>query len=150
VRQKVGKRVGALLQVGEEVEFTIQMPVGGEDVLDVKAVAVGVTFGLLHAFEWVFAFLFGLQHCNGHGFGHVAHLHAQQVVGSSWTFATATFGATGLNGGLGQDGFERDVFAVDIAFGAQLGVDQVIAGVRFIHAHRGSLCVLAAVSGFGD
>ena len=42
VRRKVGKRKRAALQAGEAVELAVAMAVGGENVLDVEALAIGI------------------------------------------------------------------------------------------------------------
>ena len=136
MRREVDKREWAALQTGDAIELAITMTIGGEDVFHIEALAVGIALGLLHAFERVFAFFLGFKYSNGQGFGHLTHLHTEQIVGAPRALATAAFGSAGFNRSRGQDGLERDALAADVALVAQDRVDQVVAGIRLVHAHE--------------
>jgi hypothetical protein len=111
------------------------MTIGGEDVFHVETLAIGISLGLLHAREGVFTFFLGLQHGDGQRLGHHTELDTEQIVGATRSFAAAAFGPGGFDGRRRQNGFKRDLRAADIAFGAQQGVDQVVAGIRLVHDH---------------
>src|SRR3546814_16630306 len=88
MRGEVRKWEWPPLQAGDAVELTILMAIGRKDVLDIDALAVGIAFGLLHALKRVFTFFLGLEHGNRKSFGHLVHLHAEQIVGTPRTLPT--------------------------------------------------------------
>ena len=136
MRREVDKRKWAALQTGDVIELAIAMAVGGKNVLHIEAFAIGIALGLLHALERVFAFFLGFKHGNRQGFGHLTHLHTEQVVGAPRAFATAAFGTAGFNRSRSQDCFECNALTADIALVSQDRINQVIAGLRFVHAHE--------------
>lgn len=143
--REIGKWKWPALQAGETVIFTVPVAVGRKDVLHVETLAVGIAFGLLHTLERVFAFFLGFEYRHRQRLGHIAHLHAEQIVGAARPLAAAAFGATGLDRRRGQDGFQCDLTAADIAFVSQHRINQVVASVRLVHAHGispSSVCII--------
>jgi hypothetical protein len=132
VRREVGKRKRAIGHLANLVEFAVAMAIGGKDVLDMKARAVGVALGLLHALQRVFGFGLGLDHTDRKWRAASTGLHAEEVVGAADTGPAAALVA----GRLDRCGsFELELPVLVVALVAQDRVDQVEAGFGFVVAH---------------
>ncbi len=108
------------------------MPVGGKDIFDFKPLTIRIAFGLLHAFEGIFTLFFGFKDPYGKRFGHIAGLHAQQVVGTARASPATTFKTGGFDRGRG---FQFESLMIGIPFFPQNGIDKKVPGFLFIVAH---------------
>jgi len=135
MRRKVFQRMRAGLDATGFIVIAVKMAVAGEHVLHIKAGAVGVALGLFHARQRIFRFPLGFQHGHRQGFGHLAHLHAQQIVGASRPLA-ATFESGRLHR---SRRFQPDALRVVVTFAAQDRIDEVKTGFFFVVGH--SRCI---------
>lgn len=133
VRWKISKWKRTALQIGDKIKLTISVAVGSKDVFHLEALAIGIAFGLLHAFQRVFTFFFGFQHTDRKRFWHVTDLHAKQVIGSPSTFTAATFGARGFDR---RRCFQLEPLIIVVPLVPQYWVDQIEAGFLFVVAQR--------------
>ena len=107
---------------------------------------------VLHTFQRVFGFGLGFDHADQQRSGHLAHLHAQQIIGAASAGAAAALGAGGL------DRCRR--FQLDApmapALVTQDRIDQLVAGFCFVaclsgcHTHPLPVVCFASAPTWGD
>ena len=94
---KFRKGKGAVWQLPLNIELAIKVAVRGKHILHMEARAIGITLGLLHSLERIVAFFFGFDHADRQRLRHLAHLHAQQIIGTPRTRAATAFATRWLN-----------------------------------------------------
>ncbi len=132
VAGKIGKGKRPARHLHTEIEFAIAMAIGGEDVAHLETGAVGVTPGLLHPLQGVFAFDLGFDHADRQRRPASADFYAEQVIGAASPLAAASL----VPGRLDRGGcFELELPGIVITLDPQHRVDQVVLGFFLVQAH---------------